>query len=287
MPIRFSPSLLAVLVALAAFALPAGAAASDYVPGEVIVHYEDGTSAHAEASVEDRTGTVTEQTIPGGSDQLAIEDGDSVRQTIDELEAQPNVAYAVPNWRAHAAAFTPNDPGFRLQWNLFDTWGINMPEAWDLASQLGAPGGRGAVVAVLDSGVAFESRGRFKRAPDLRRNGFVRPYDFIGRDRHPNDSFGHGTHVAGTIAQRTGNRLGTAGIAYNAQIMPLRVLDDEGSGDSAAIARAIRYAARCGRARSPTCSPPCAARAAPAWWWRRRRATRRTPRSPIPLGRRL
>ena len=244
MPIRFSPSLLAALVALAALALPAGAAASDYVPGEVIVHYEDGTSANTEASVEDRTGTVTEQTIAGGSDQLAIEDGDSVRQTIDELEAQPNVAYAVPNWRAHAAAFTPNDPGFRLQWNLFDTWGINMPEAWDLASLLGAPGGRGAVVAVLDSGVAFESRGRFKRAPDLRRKGFVRPYDFIGRDRHPNDSFGHGTHVAGTIAQRTDNRLGTAGIAYNAQIMPLRVLDDEGSGDSAAISRAIRYAAK-------------------------------------------
>ena len=53
--------------------------------------------------------------------------------------------------------------------------------------------------------------------------------------------------MSGTIAQTTGNRLGTAGIAYNAKIMPLRVLDDEGSGDSAAIARAIRYAATPGR----------------------------------------
>ena len=56
--------------------------------------------------------------------------------------------------------------------------------------------------------------------------------------------FGHGTHVAGTIAQTTNNGIGTAGIAYNAKIMPLRVLDSNGEGDSVAIARAIRYAAR-------------------------------------------
>jgi serine protease len=242
MQIRHSLPPLLAFVALAA--VPAAASAGGYVPGEVIVRYEEGTSAGAEDALEQATGTVSEQAIPGGSEQLEIEDGESVRETIAELEADRRVAYAVPNWRAHAAATTPNDPGFRLQWNLFDDWGIGMPEAWELAEGLGAPGGRGAVVAVLDSGVAFESRGRFKRAPDLRRSTFVRPFDFIDRDRHPNDSFGHGTHVSGTIAQTTGNRLGTAGIAYNAKIMPLRVLDDEGSGDSAAIARAIRYAAR-------------------------------------------
>jgi serine protease len=72
----------------------------------------------------------------------------------------------------------------------------------------------------------------------------VHPWDFIQRDRHPNDVYGHGTHVAGTIAQTTNNGIGTSGIAYNAKIMPLRVLDAHGEGDSAAIARAIRYAAR-------------------------------------------
>jgi serine protease len=156
------------------------------------------------------------------------------------------VAYAVPNWRARAAATLPNDPGARLQWNLFGTWGINLVEAWTQAELLGAPGGRGATVAVLDSGVAFENRGRYRKATDLHRSTFVRPYDFIGNDRHPNDSYGHGTHVAGTIAQATGNARATAGIAFNAKIMPLRVLDDLGTGDSAAISRAIRYAARHG-----------------------------------------
>jgi serine protease len=241
-----TPRLLLIALALGALALPASAAASDYVPGEVIVRYEDGTTASVATSAQEDTGTVAEQSLPGGSEQLAIEDGESVSETIAELEDDPNIEYAVPNWRAYAAAVPTNDPAARRQWNLFKPWGINLAEAWTLAANLGAPGGRGAVVAVLDSGVAFENRGHFRRAPDLRRSTFIHPFDFIDNDRHPNDLFGHGTHVSGTIAQTTGNGVATAGIAYNAKIMPLRVLDDQGSGDSAAIARAIRWAARYG-----------------------------------------
>jgi serine protease len=241
MPIRL-PLLLAALALL--LLVPAGARAADYVPDEVIVRYDEGTGGGVAARVAAEAGAEAVQTLPGGSEQLAIDDGDSVRETIAELREDPNVTYAVPNWRAHAAAGVPDDPGFRLQWNFFGTNGINVPEAWTLAQSLGAPGARGAVVAVLDSGVAYERHDRFLRAPDLRRSTFVRPWDFIGKDRHPNDVFGHGTHVAGTIAQTTNNGIGTAGIAYNAKIMPLRVLDSNGEGDSVAIARAIRYAAR-------------------------------------------
>jgi serine protease len=243
MPIRL-PLLLAA--ALLLLTLPAGARAAGYVPGEVIVHYEQDTGGGVAAQVAAEAGTEPVQALPGGSEQLQIEDGDSVRETIAELKADPNVAYAVPNWRAHAAAEAPNDPYFRLQWNLFDEYGINVIEAWTLAEGLDHPGGRGAVVAVIDSGVAYERRGRYRRAPDLRRSTFIRPWDFVGRDRHPNDVYEHGTHVAGIIAQTTNNGLGTAGIAHNAKIMPLRVLDAYGEGDSVKIARAIRYAARHG-----------------------------------------
>src|SRR5215213_3773988 len=227
-------------------ALPAGARAADYVPDEVIVRYEPGTGGGVAADVAEDAGAQPIAPLPGGSEQLQIEDGDSVRETISELRQDPNVVYAVPNWRAHAAAEAPNDPDAVRQWNLFSSYGINVVEAWSLAEGLGAPGGRGALVALLDSGVAYERYGRYRRAPDLRRSTFVHPYDFIGKDRHPNDVFGHGTHVAGTIAQTTNNGVGTAGIAYNAKIMPLRVLDAHGEGDSAAIARAIRYAVRYG-----------------------------------------
>ena len=207
--------------------------------------YRSGAGAPDRERLEDLSGTSTTRTLAGGSEQLAIEDGESVRSTVAQLREDPDVAYAVPNYRAHAAE-VPNDPGLRRQWNFLDEFGIGMEEAWSLAIQRGAPGGRGALVALLDSGVAYERHGRYRRAPDLRRSTFVKGYDFVGRDRHPNDVFGHGTHVAGTIAQTTNNDVGTAGIAYRARIMPLRVLDWKGSGDSVAISRAIRYATRRG-----------------------------------------
>ncbi len=242
MPIRL---LLAAALALALLALPAAAQAASYVPGEVIVKYRSGTAESTRERLEQVAGTDTERALPGGSEQVAIEDGESVRDTVAELRDDPNVAYAVPNYRAHASAL-PDDPGLVKQWNFLGSFGIGMEEAWAIAIQRGAPGGRGALVAVLDSGVAYERRGRYRRAPDLRRSTFVKGYDFVGHDKHPNDVFGHGTHVAGTIAQSTNNRLATAGIAYRARIMPLRVLDWKGSGDSVAISRAVRYAARHG-----------------------------------------
>jgi serine protease len=203
-----------------ALASPAAAWSQEYVPGEVIVKYEGEEI----------------------SQPLAVPEGESVRDAVDELQANPDVAYARPNYIAHAAALIPNDPDIQLQWNFFGPFGINMPDAWDLARALGAPGGRGAVVAVLDTGVAFSNRGRFRRAPDL--HHFVKGYDFVDEDPLPFDLNGHGTHVAGTIAQSTNNAKGVAGVAYRAKIMPLRVLDADGAGDTVAISRAIRYAAK-------------------------------------------
>jgi serine protease len=241
MPTRLLPLPIALLAVLV---LAGPVAAAEYVPGEVIVGYKDGTTASVESALERTTGTEAEETLPGGSEQLDIRDGDSVPETLAELRRDPNVAYAVPNHVAHAAQTAPNDPDFPRQWNFLGTYGIGMPEAWSLAEAAGAPGGRGAVVAVLDSGVAFERYGGFRRAPDLNRSTFVRPWDFVDHDRHPNDRYGHGTHVTGTIAQATNNGIGTAGVAFGVKIMPLKVLNDFGEGDSVAIAKAIRYAAR-------------------------------------------
>jgi serine protease len=97
---------------------------------------------------------------------------------------------------------------------------------------------------VLDTGVAYSDRGRFKRSPDLRGDRFERGYDFVDDDRFPNDLNGHGTHVASTIAESIDNGVGVTGLAFGAKILPVRVLDRNGEGDSASISHGIRFAAR-------------------------------------------
>ena len=208
----------------------APAMGASYVPGEVIVKYKD------DALTGGAVGPAP------AAKKVAVDRGSSVQATVSRLRRDPRVQYAVPNYKARIAGLTPNDPGFRQQWNLQAGFGINMPDAWDLAKARKAPGGKGVTIAVLDTGVAYQRFGRFRRAPDL--NRFRRGYDYVDGDTHPNDENGHGTHVAGTIAQSTGNRTGAAGIAYQARIMPVRVLDSQGEGDTYSIARGINYAVR-------------------------------------------
>lgn len=151
----------------------------------------------------------------------------------------------------------PNDPGRgvtpggwqALQWNLLPTLGgIDAPGAWVNLAAAGRPGGAGVTVAVLDTGVAYEDRGRFLRSPDLDRTPFARGYDFVDRDPHPNDENGHGTHVASTIAESTDNAIGLAGIAWGATIMPVRVLDSAGYGRPRDIRAGVRFAVHRGAA---------------------------------------
>jgi serine protease len=225
-----------------------------YVPGEVIVRYAPSADRRVRASAQRSTGTGQPHVFAPRTRVLKIRDGESVAQTIAELERRPGVLSATPNLIAHASGFAPNDPGPPggvpggwqiVQWNFSRDFGVNAPDAWDRLNVVGRPGGLGVKVAVLDTGVAYASRRGYRRSPDLL-NRFVKGYDFVDNDAYPDDLNGHGTHVASTIAETTGNGFGVTGLAYGTRIMPVRVLDRSGTGDSVAISGGIRYAARRG-----------------------------------------
>src|SRR3954451_10231674 len=231
-----------VLAAAAIWATGASAAQAPYVPGELLVKFD------------------------GGSERvLDLPQGVDVSTAEGALAANPDVAYAVPNYVAHASAI-PNDPGpiggtagwERTQWNFLPCGslcgepaapnqargGLNAPEAWDILKQRGAAFGKGARVAVLDTGIAYMNKEpNFRKSPDFSRGQFLPGYDFVDKDKVPLDEDGHGTHVAGTIGERDNNHIALTGLAPKAKLMPVRVLDSEGFGTARDIARGIRYAA--------------------------------------------
>lgn len=126
------------------------------------------------------------------------------------------------------------DPLEKFQWHMKQ---VRAREAWELAR------GTGQVVAVIDTGVAFEDHGSYRRMLDLAVTPFVAGWDVFGGTPHANDGNGHGTHVAGTVAQSTGNGFGGVGVAPGAQVMPVKVLTASGAGTSESVALGIRWAA--------------------------------------------
>jgi serine protease len=161
-----------------------------------------------------------------------------------------------PDYIAHIAdsGWIPDDRGEgknpgdwqELQWNFAGPFGVEAPEAWANVAADGAPGGAGVIVAVLDTGVAYANRGPFRRSPDFGRYEFVKGYNFVNHTAYPNDANGHGTFVAGTIAERTDNGLGLTGLAFGVRIMPVKVLNNEGEGYASTIAEGVYYAVRHG-----------------------------------------
>ena len=240
-------------VTLSASAAPALASMpGTYAPNEVVVGYlaaETATRAVA-ARVRDATPQTSSDV---DTRVLRLAPGVSVARALRRLRAQRDVAWAVPDYRAHVTgSLIPNDEGAghapgdwqELQWNFVGPFSVNAPTAWANVAADGAPGGQGVTVAVLDTGVAYANRGPFRRSPDFSRYTFVQGYDFVAKNRYPNDRNGHGTFVAGTIAEETNNHYGLTGVAYGAHIMPVRVLDSQGEGEASTIAEGVLFAVK-------------------------------------------
>ncbi len=270
-----------VLGTVLRFPASAGAAASDYVPGEVVVASEPPVASPA-AVISSVTGTevhASNSGSPAPSVQVVLlPRGISVTAAAARYAHLPGIVYAVPNYVAHAAGspapygappagtpqWFPNDTGRsrkplgweRLQWNFLASSGVNAPEAWANLIADHRRGASGVVVAVLDTGVAFRDWEQFKESPDFVGTRFVAPCDLVAgeiahgacTDPYALDREGHGTFVAGEIGEATNNHYGLTGLAYGASIMPVRVLDANGDGEASTISEGIRYAVQHGAA---------------------------------------
>jgi serine protease len=251
----------------------ASSSAARFVPGRLIVKFHDQSSslerAAAIAAVSP-TARIQPQPSYADFDVVRMDPGEDAEAVATALGQRAEVEYAQPAYKGWHTAFVPNDPLYATrQWNLPL---INLERAWDLQPQAGSS----IIVAVLDTGVAYENATLVENIPAfIDENGvrypalgrvtipyagatqlmapgrFVTPHDFIWDNNTPLDFDGHGTHVSGTIGQLTNDATGTAGVAFNVKIMPVKVIDsiwddlfgapNEATDD--VVARGIRYAA--------------------------------------------
>ncbi len=206
--------------------------AGELLPGQLVVKFKPGVSkASRSAAVASEGAVLTQHMLGPGFALVEVPEG-MEEKFIGRLESDPLVE-AVERTKVRRSTFVPNDSYYSYQWHMPQ---VQSEDAWDVAD------GSGVVVAVVDTGVAYENYGGFVQAPDLAGTSFAAGYDFINSDTHPNDDNGHGTHVAGTIAQTTNNGLGVAGLAHGATIMPVKVLADDGYGTDVTVGDGIRWA---------------------------------------------
>lgn len=178
-----------------------------------------------------------------------------IRNISDLLQLDPIVEFAEPDFYVHALGnleSIPNDPLYAQQPWLVT---INAPAAWDSVT-----GDTTQVIAIIDTGVDWThpdlSPNIWRNADEIAGNnidddgnGFpddIRGWDFINNDNNPADDNSHGTHVAGIAAAKGNNGIGITGVAWNAKIMPVKVLQSSGVGTTSGVATAVNYAANNG-----------------------------------------
>lgn len=222
-------------------------AAADAVPGELIVQFDNGTSKSESRAIVGENDASIQQRLPDGGAVVSVDAGASTNEVAKQLEEQPGVKYAEPNFIVHRTGWT-ND-SFLTDGTLWGLIKVKAPTAWNVTQ------GSGATVAVLDSGIAldhpdlvsnfWENKDEVLDGKDNDHNGFVDDLygaDWVRGDGTPDDEEGHGTHVAGTIAATADDGNPAVGVAPQAQVMPLKFLDSEGTGNVGDAIAAIDYA---------------------------------------------
>lgn len=219
----------------------------DCVPGQVILKFKPSVMLVQKAAALALTRSrAVSRIVKLDVYTVQIPDDMTVDEMVGIFGRNPDIEFAQPNY-IYRAAVTPNDLYFQYQYALFNK---GQQTGWVPGSPQGLPnadikataaweettGQAGVIIGILDTGVDLTH-------PDLK-NKIVGPgYDFVNNDADATDDHGHGTMIAGIAAAETNNNEGIAGVAWNCKILPVKVLDQFGTGNSAKIAAGIVWAA--------------------------------------------
>jgi subtilisin family serine protease len=233
-----------------------------FAPDEILLRFKPAARAHDKAAARAGLNASHLRSFRSGAEHWRLGPGVGVEQAVQRMRANPNVAYAEPNYLI-ATDVVPDDPRAGEMWGLINTGqtggtpdaDIDAEMAWEVST-----GSRDVIVAVLDSGCDYNH-------PDLAaniwtnpgeipgnrvdddRNGFVddvHGYDFRNNDGDPFDDNGHGTHVAGTIGAVGNNGVGVAGVNWQVRILCAKFLSSFGNGFTSDAIRALDYAVQMG-----------------------------------------
>lgn len=212
--------------------------APDFIANELVVDVKDGLSDAEIADLAKDVHVTLRDNSPNVKDDGNVELADfesegEMTAAMARLAADPRVE-AVERAGVAKILWTPNDPKYAEQWHMKRA---GAETAWEYAC------GEGVTVAVVDTGIACYDSDGFMKGTDLAGTTCVDGYNFVGKNKIAADDQGHGTHVAGTIAQTTNNGVGVAGLAHCAKLMPVKVLSARGWGTMADVAEGIRWSA--------------------------------------------
>ena len=247
MSVRRAVALLCAAL-VSSLAIAGSAIAAPYDPDTVIVKFKPGTPGVTQTAALDVPGVGrTLGRIDGvGANVVRVSSDPAV--VADRLEANPNVAYAEPNYLLSASA-TPNDPFFADEYGLHNTGqtggtsdaDIDAPEGWDAAGLSAFPNTGGVRVGVIDTGFDrshSDLAGKLAGCATSYNSGVAIVNGVCDDDN------GHGTHVSGTITANTNNGAGVAGVAFNSPIVSCKALATPvGVGLTSDIANCLNWTA--------------------------------------------
>jgi len=181
--------------------------------GEVLIKFKDGISENQKQDFYKKFGLVKKSVIERLKiEKLILPTSLSVQEAVTQIKNLDIIEFVEPNY-IRTCFEIPNDPHFSSQWGIGK---ISLPLAWETIK------GGNIIVAVIDTGIDYNHS-------DLSANIYSKGWDFVNNDNDAMDDNGHGTHVAGIIGAVTNNNIGVAGTCWNVKLLPVKILDKDGS----------------------------------------------------------